>query len=690
MDTATTPQIRNVALVGHAGSGKTTLVEALLHRAGVTTRPGRVEDGTTVTDHEPEAIAHGISLSANLAPMTWTCATGATTKINLIDTPGFADFAGATDAALAVADLAVVVVSAVDGVEVGTEQVWAQCEAAGIPRLIFVTKEDRPRADFHAVLAELRARFGTGVVPLQLPLGEEESLHGVADVLTEESFDYDASGQARPAEAPDDVAAEQHELHEQVTEEIVSGDDDALERYLSGEVPSASELETSLAHEVLAGTAFPVLLGSALTGVGVDQLAEYVCELGPSPADRPTTLMAGDTEVEVTADPAGEPALLVFRTVSDPFVGQLSLFKVLSGTVRNDMRLVNATTGQEERLHGLFFLRGKEHLPTTTVVAGDIAAAPKLAGSPTGSVLAPGKVPLRFRGLPERGTPYAVALQPATQADDDKLSAALAKLVAEDPTLRVERVGGPGAGQTVMRGLGDVHVTVAIERLARKFGVEVRTEPVKVAYRETITRPTEAEGRLKKQSGGHGQFAIAQLRLRPLERGAGVTFKDSVVGGAIPRNYIPAVERGVREAMAAGGPRGFEVVDVEVECYDGKHHSVDSSEMAFRTAAVLGVKEALAKGGTTVLEPVCTVRVRVPTAQQGDVMGDLSARRGRISSTDVLDGDVCQIEALVPEAELTRYVADLRSITGGHGEFDTEFSHYEPVPDHLVAKLTES
>src|SRR5690606_35538659 len=296
MDKATTVRIRNVALVGHAGCGKTTLAEALLHQAGAITRAGRVEDGTTVTDHEPEAIAHRISLSANIAPFEWTCASGTTYKINLIDTPGFADFAGAVDAALAVADLAVVVVSAVDGVEVGTEQVWAQCEAAGIPRLIFVTKEDRPRADFHAVLAQLQAKFGAGVVPLQLPIGEEDALHGVADVLSEKSYDYDADGHASDLETPAEVATEQHELHEQVTEEIVSGDDDALERYLSGEVPTADELEVSLAHEVLESATFPVLLGSAFSEVGMDQLASYLCELAPSPAERPTTLTAGDAE----------------------------------------------------------------------------------------------------------------------------------------------------------------------------------------------------------------------------------------------------------------------------------------------------------------------------------------------------------------------------------------------------------
>jgi len=678
----TPPLIRNVALVGHAGSGKTTLVEALLHSAGVLGRPGRVEDGSTVTDHEPEAVKHGISLSVNVAPFEWTRRDGTRVKVNLLDTPGFADFAASTDAALAVADLAVVVVSAVDGVQVGTEQVWRQCEAAGIPRLVFVTKEDRPRADFHAVLEQLREHFGHGVVPVQLPVGEEESLHGLADVLTEETFDYDSEGHPSPASAPPEVATEQHELHEQVTEEIVSGDDEALERYLSGEVPDAAALESTLAHEVAEGTAFPVLLGSAVTMVGIDQLAEHLCDLAPAP--RPVALRAGDSEVLVEPDPDGEPAVVVFRTVTDPFVGQLSLFKVLSGTVRNDDRLVNATTGTTERLHGLFHLRGKEHLPTDAVVAGDVAAAPKLQASPTGSVLSARKVPLVHPWPEPRPRVYSLALRPVSQADDDKLSSALARLLAEDPSLEV--VSGP---QTVLRGLGDVHLQVALERLERKFGVHVTTEPVKVAYRETIARPAVAEGKLKKQSGGHGQFAVVQLRLTPLERGSGVTFTDSVVGGAIPRSFIPAVEKGVREATAAGGPLGFEVVDVAVECYDGKAHSVDSSEMAFRTAAALGVKEALAQAGTTLLEPVSRLFVTVPTAQQGDVLGDLSSRRGRVVTSST-DAGTCEIEALVPEAELVRYVADLRSLTGGHGTFRTEHSHYEPVPDHLVPKVLGS
>jgi len=688
MDTATTPKIRNVAVVGHAGCGKTTLTEALLFRAGVISRPGRVEDGTTVSDHEPEEIARGMSLALAVAPFGWTAPDGEKYQVNLIDTPGYADFAGGVDAALSVADLALVVVSAVDGIEVGTELVWEQCQAAGIPRLIFVTKEDRPRADFHRVLSQLRARFGSAVVPLELPLGEEEALHGVADVLADEGLDYAADGSHHAQALPADVEDEEHLLHEEVTEEIVSGDVEQLERYLSGDVPTAAELERTLAHEVLDGVEYPVLLGSALTGVGVDRLADYLCEIGPSPADRPTPARLGKEQTEIVADPAGAAAAYIFSTVADPFVGQLSLFKVLSGTIKTEDHLVNATSGAEERLHGLFHLRGKEHLPTDSVVAGDIAAVAKLNGSPTGSVLCARAVPVFVDGPAPRPTTYALALLPVSQADDDKLSGALQRLAAEDPALIVDRTGEGGqTGQTLLRGIGDTHLAVALERLARKFGVNVTTEPVHIAYRETIAGPAEAEGRVKKQSGGHGQFAVAQLRVSPVARGDGSAFVDSIVGGSIPRNYIPAVERGIHEAMAAGGLHGFPVVDVRVECYDGKYHTVDSSDMAFRTAAAHGLREALTKAGTNVLEPVCRLTVNVPDGFQGDVLGDLSSRRGRITSTTALEGGRHEIQATVPEAELARYTLDLRSMTGGRGVFQVLPDHYEVLPGHLVSKI---
>ncbi len=690
MKIPSTDRIRNVALVGHNGSGKTTLAEALLVRAGVLPRAGTVEDGSTVCDTEPEEVKRTMSLSLALAPFEWECEEdGQTYKVNLIDTPGYADFGGDVDAALAVADLAVIVVSAVDGVEVGTEQAWAKCVARDLPRLVFVNKEDKPRADFHRVLDQLRTMFGAGFAPLELPLGEEERFHGIADVLSQQGFEYEPDGHHHVGDLPNDVADEEYRLHDELVEEIVAGDDEQLERYLSGEVPTTAELEKTLAHEVLDRSEFPVLVGSATTGIGVDRLADFICELGPSPADRPVTVLVGRDgdagESEVVADASGKPLGYVFKTVADQFVGQVSLFKVLSGTIAGDDRLVNTTSGTEERMHGLFHLRGKEHLNADRIVAGDIAAVAKLTDTPTGSTLAPKDAPVRVPTAAPAIPYFGLALKPVTQSDDDKLSGALARLVTEDPQLLVDR--NEETGQTVLRGTGDTHVSVALERLARKFGVNVETEAVRVPYRETIAGSAEAEGKVKKQSGGHGQYAVANLRVSPKARGEGTEFVDSIVGGAIPRNYIPAVQRGVEEAMAAGGVHGFPVVDVRVECYDGKYHSVDSSDMAFRTAAAHGLREALEKAGATVLEPVSEVTVVVPEATQGDILGDLNARRGRVLGTSTEGDGTAQIVAHVPAAELQRYAVELRSMTSGRGTYTAQHDHYDVLPAHLVGKI---
>ncbi|CAN5545518.1 elongation factor G [soil metagenome] len=688
MSELSTERIRNVAVVGHSGSGKTTLIEAVLARAGVVTRPGSVAEGTTVCDTEPEEVKRQMSLSLAVAPVDWTAPDGCRYKINLIDTPGYTDFAHEVDAALAVADLAVVVVSAVDGVEVGTEDAWTRCASAGIPRLVFVTKEDKPHADFHAVLDRLRGSFGAGVVPLELPIGEEAQLHGVVDVLSDQGLEYHADGSHTAESVPAELASEEHRLHESVVEEIIAGDDDQLERYLAGEVPTAADLERTLAHEMLAGVEFPVLLGSAATGIGIDRLADFICEIGPSPADRPVAVRAGTEQVPVPADTDGAAVVLVFKSVADQYVGQVSLFKVLSGTVRNDDRLRNSHTGAEERMHGLFYLRGREHLPTAAVMAGDLGAVAKLSDTPTGSTLAAAGTPVRVESPGSPTGRYGLGLEPVTQSDDDKLSDALARLGHEDPALLVER--SDETHQTVLWGTGDMHLAVALERLARKFSVQVTTAEVRVPYRETVSTPAEAEGRVKKQSGGHGQYAVANLRVRPAERGTGSQFVDSVVGGAIPRQFIPAVERGIREAMAQGGAFGFPVVDVVVECFDGKYHSVDSSEMAFRTAAAVGLRDALAEANPVVLEPVSHVTVTVPEACQGDVLGDLTARRGRVrGSTSAGDGS-CEITALVPAAELARYAIDLRSLSGGRGRFHSRPDHYDALPRHLERKVCAS
>jgi elongation factor G len=684
-----TARLRNVALVGHSGAGKTTLAEALLKRAGAISRAGRVEDGTTVCDTEPEEHRRHLSLSLALAPFEWTSEETGPCRVTLVDTPGWADFAAEVDAALRVVDCAVFVVSAVDGVGAGTERIWRRCEELGLPRLVFVNKLDKERADYEGTLTQLREAFGQGIAPLELPLGIESAFTGVADLLSDTAFVYAPDGTHRSEPIPDALAELEHQVHDALVEGIVVADDDLLERYLGGEVPSVHELEHALAHGVVAGSVFPVVLGSAVTGVGVDRLADFLCEIAPSPADRPpVAVTAGPTQVEVAPNASGPPLAFVFKTVADQFVGQLSLFKVLSGTIRADEVLVNPASGTAERLHGLFRLRGKEQLPATELVAGELAAVAKLAATRTGDTLAPKGTPVTVAPLTTPPPVYGVAIRARTQADDDKLSSALHRLQAEDLALHTARIDE--THQTVMQGTGDIHLAVALERLARKFGVHVDVEDLRVPYRETILGRAEAEGKHKKQSGGHGQYGVAWLRVEPLERGRGFEFVDSIVGGAIPRQFIPAVQRGVEETMAAGGVHGFPVVDVRVECFDGKYHSVDSSEMAFKLAAANGLREALGRAGVAVLEPVSSLRIVVPSSLQGDVMGDINSRRGRVQGSAAVGAGEQEITALVPTAEALRYAIDLRSMTGGRGRFTITHDHYDVLPAHLVDRAVAS
>jgi elongation factor G len=679
-----TDRIRNVTLVGHGGAGKTTLAEAILHRAGVTNRPGSVDAGTSTLDREPEELQRKSSVSLAVASFDWTATDGNAYRINLLDTPGHPDFAAEVDAALGVADLAIIVVSAADGVEVGTHIAWDRCAELGVPTLFFVSKEDKTRANYDRVVADLQAAFGTGVTPIELPLGEEAEFHGVADVLAEVAHEYGPDGSHHVEPLPADVAEREHQLHDAVVEEIVSGDDAQLERYLDGDVPSPAELERTLAAEVLARTEFPVLVGSGTTGVGVDRLADYVCEIGPSPADRPVTVFAGDTRTEVAANPASDPLLAVFKTVSDQYVGQISIFKVVSGTVANDVVLRDVRSGNDERLHGLLQLRGGEQVSVAKLVAGDIGAVTKLNTTGTGSTLAPAHLPVTVAGAPLPAAHLAAALVPVTQSDDDKLSEALHRLVAEDPSLRISY--DELSRRTVLHGVGDAHLAVALSRLERRYGVHVTTDTVRIPYRRTIQRSVDVEGRIKKQSGGHGQFAVASLRVSPLAPGGGLEFVDAIVGGAIPKNYVAAVKHGVEEAMASGAGSGIPIVDVRVECYDGKTHSVDSSDMAFKTAAASGVAEAVQLAGAVLLEPISLLRLRVPSSSQGDVLGDLSSRRGRVVGSDSEDG-MQIIVAEVPTAEIARYAMDLRALTAGRGSYTVEHHHYAPVPDHLSTKV---
>jgi len=664
MNPVQTEKIRNVALVGHGGAGKTSLAEALLYVAGAIPRVGRVEDGTTVCDFDPEEHRRKISVSLALAPFEWE-----DHKINVIDTPGYADFVGDVAAGLRAADLAIFVVSAVEGVEVQTEIAWRLAEARGLPRAIFVNKLDRERASFERTLEQLKERFGAGVAPLELPIGEEAAFRGVVDLLSDEAITYsDNRATGVTGAVPPEMEMKEHAVHDALIEGIVVADDALTERYLNDEKIEIHELEHALATGIAEASVFPVLCGSATKLVGVDRLAHFIAEEGPAPD-------VGD----------GSPAVFVFKTIVDPYVGRVNLFKVLQGTVKSDSHLLNGRTVADERLHQLSIMRGKEQEPVTEVAAGDLAAVAKLADTTTGDVLGTRGDALDVEPLTSFEPTLAVAITAKSKGDEDKLANALHRLQNEDPAIRLER--NSETHQTLLWGMGETHLGIALERLTRKFGVAVETHDVKVAYRETITGTAEAEGRYKKQTGGHGQFGIAFVRVEPLERGAGLEFVDKIVGGAIPRQFIPAVEKGVIEAMSAGGVHGFPVVDVQVTVFDGKFHAVDSSEMSFKMAGSIGFKEAMAKASPILLEPISEVVVTAPEVNHGDVMGDLHARRGRIQGSSSAGNGEFEIVAFVPTSEVLRYAIDLRSLTAGRGRFVITHSHYDPVPAHLVDKV---
>ena len=659
-----TEKIRNIALVGHGGAGKTSLTEALLYVTGTIPRHGRVEDGTTTTDFDPEEARRGISVSLGIAPFEHEGC-----KITVLDAPGYADFVSDVAAALRAADLVVFVVSAVEGVEVQTEVVWRMVDDLGLPRAFFVNKLDRERASFSRTLDELKSKFGAGVAPLQLPIGEEADFRGLVELLDDSAVLYsDSSGKGTTDAVPPEMEAEEHNVHDALVEGIVVADDDLMERYLADETIDTSELAGALAVGVASGDVYPVLCGSATKAIGVDRLAHFIAAEGPAPK---------------AAD--GPPVAFVFKTIVDPYVGRVNLFKVLQGTVKTDASLVNGRTMSEERLHQLTTMRGKEQEPVSEVPPGDIAAIAKLSDTTTGDVLGARGADLAVEPFAAPEPVLPTAIRAKSKADEDKLANALHRLLDEDPALRLER--NAETHQTLLWGMGETHLGIALERLQRKFGVGVETDDVKVAYRETITATAEAEGRYKKQTGGHGQFGVAFLRVAPRERGAGFEFVDSIVGGAIPRQFIPAVEKGVVETMQTGGVHGYPVVDVSVTCFDGKYHSVDSSEMSFKMAGSIGFKDAMANASPILLEPISEVVVTAPEDSQGDIMGDLNSKRGRIQGSASIGHGEVEITALVPTSEVLRYAIDLRSITGGRGRFTLKHSHYDPVPSHLVNKL---
>ena len=684
MQTYPTDKIRNVLLVGHQGAGKTSLVEALLFTSGATNRLGRIEDGNTICDFEPEEIRRALSVSLSLAPIEWK-----DHKINLLDAPGYADFILEVEAALKVADLVLLVVSAVEGVEVQHQIVWDLAARDSIPRMVFLNKMDRERASFSRTLEDLGDKLGSGFAPVDMPIGEEHDFSGIVDILNEKAYRYDESGKASEEELSGELAKEEQRLHTQIVESVAESDDSLLERYLDGETLDPKEVVTGLSKGLATGRVFPILVGSATKLIGIDRLADFIVEAGPSPLDRSPArgkVPGGEELVERQSSPDEPAAAYVFKTLSDPYVGRISLFRVWSGRVKLDSTLHNTRSNADERLHQLFTLHGKNQDNVTEVVAGDIAAVAKLTGTTSGDTLADKSAPIVFEPISKPEPTLAKAIEPKTKGDEDKLMTGLARIQEEDPALQLER--NTETHQTVLWGTGEAHLDIALDRLARKFGVEVQEVPLRIAYRETVASSAKGLGRHVKQSGGHGQFGIAHVEVEPLERGAGFEFVDKIVGGVIPNQFIPSVGKGIDKAMSEGVRAGYPVVDVRATLFDGKYHAVDSSDIAFQLAGSMGFKDAAEKAGVVLLEPIYDLEVMVPDSYLGEVMGDLNGKRGRIQGTEAIGRGRQLAKAKVPLAEIARYAIDLRSMTGGQGSFRMTFSHYEELPAHIADKVT--
>jgi elongation factor G len=676
-----TENIRNIVLVGHGGAGKTSLAEALLFRSGATTRMGRVNEGNTVTDFDEEEHKRQISISTSLAPLEWD-----EHKINILDAPGYADFIGEMRAAMRVADLAVFVVSAVEGVEVQTQVAWNYADEIRLPRMILINKVDRENASFRRTLDQLRELFGKGCAPLNLPLGREHDFHGIISVEDVSAFAYDEHGNVTEEPVPDDRMARVDEVRTDLLDSVAESSDDLLERYLEGGEITHQEVVKALHEGVDDATMFPVLCGAATKLIGVDRLADLIVSAGPSPLDMPPVEgIDGDTR---EAKPDAPMSALVFKTMTDPYVGRVSFFRVYSGRLRGDGALHNATKKTDERVGGVFTMRGKNQEPISEIVAGDIGAVAKLNHTATGDTLADKSAPIVFSGIepPESLLPKAIA--PKTKGDEDKLMIGLQRLIEEDPSLKLER--NDETHQTILWGMGDSHLDVILHRLKSKFGVDVEEIPFRVPYRTTIRSEVEALGRHVKQSGGHGQYGICNVTISQLDRGEGFVFEDKIFGGSIPNQFIPSVEKGVRAAMEKGGGTGYPMIDVKVSLHDGKYHTVDSSDMAFQLAGQAAIKDAIDKVGVKLLEPIWTVDVMVPEEFTGDIMGDLQKRRGIPEGIEPVGGGRQMIRAKVPFGEVTHYATDLRSMTGGKGTFSWGFSHYQEVPHDLAQKLLDA
>ncbi len=680
-------EIRNVAVVGHNDTGKTTLVSQLLFNAGVTTRLGTIGDGTTTTDFDPDEIDRKHSISAAVAFAEWK-----ETKINFVDSPGFGIFLMEAKAALRIADAAIVVVSGVTGVEVTTEKVWKFTEDYALPRLIVINKMDRERASFSRSLEALQKKFGKNVVPIQLPIGEEKDFKGIIDLVSMKAYLYsmDGSGKFELADIPASHKEDADGWREKLIEKVAEGDDTLMERFFEQGGLSQEELLEGLQREVAHHEIFPVIITSASHNIGGQVVLDAIVSLLPA-ADVVKTIDGKDRKGEpITFDRRAEafPGALVFKTFSDPFSGRVSLFRVFSGTFKSDTAYWNTTKDHEERVGKLQVLQGKQQVAVPELKAGDIGAVAKLKDTATGDTLSAKDHHIVFEHISYPEAAIAFAVEPKARGDEDKLGVAVARIIEEDPTIRFAR--DPLTKEFLLSGQGQLHVEIVVQKLHKKYNVDVILHPPKVPYRETITRHAEAHGRHKKQSGGHGQFADCKITMEPLPRGGDFEFVDEIFGGSIPRQFIPAVEKGIQDARVKGYLAGYPVVDFRVRLKDGQYHDVDSSEMAFKIAGSLAFQQGMEQARPTLLEPIMHVDIDVPTEYVGDIMGDLNSRRGRVEGVDA-EGEMQTVKARVPMAEMLTYGSTLRSITQGRGSFHMEFNHYEEVPRNLQEKIiTES
>lgn len=664
----TADRIRNVAIVGHGGSGKTMLVEHMLYTAGATDRVGSVEGGNTQSDFDPLEIRRKISLSASVLPLEWH-----DTKINLIDVPGYADFAGDLHAVARVVESMIILCEAKRDLDVGFDLAMEVAQAHGLATCLFVNKLERDNADFEGLMETLHSRFGRKVVSTEIPIGHQAAFSGVLDLLHMKVYKGKDRGEVIE-DIPKGYAEEAAERREKMMDAAAEGDDELALKYLEGEELTEAEIEHGLLVGIETGRVIPVILGSAMTGIGVATLLDRIVGELPSPSELPKKV---DDKV-LAPDPGAPLCAFAFKTTADPFVGKINFVRVFTGTIKADDHLLNASTETEERMHNIFFPHGKGQEVATEVHAGDIFAVAKLNSLRTGHTLCSAKDPISLPPLELPEPIYRVAITPATKADEDKLGPALMRLLDEDPTLRYVR--DPSSHQEILEGMGDIHLEAIIEKLKSKFGVTVTTGEAQVPYKETVRNSAKAQGRHKRQTGGKGQFGDCWIELEPLGRGEGFVFENKVVGGAIPKNYIPAVEKGIREAMENGLVAGYPVEDIKVTVYDGSYHDVDSSEMAFKIAGALALKAAAEKAQPIILEPVLSVEVDVPDDCVGDVVGDLNVRRGRLQGMEQLAPGKTRINAQVPMATMMRYALDLRSITKGRGMFVQRLDHYEEVP----------